>query len=50
MDDAAPDRLDNLVGQLLNGVTEPVLQRAFEYWRTVDKDLGDCIGNGVHAG
>jgi catalase len=38
------------VGHLLNGVTEPVLQRAFLYWRNVDKDIGDCIENGVHAG
>src|ERR1700758_1317663 len=41
MDDAERDRLvDNIVGHLLDGVTEPVLQRAFEYWRNVDEDLG----------
>ena len=41
MDDAARERLvDNIVGHLLNGVTEPVLQRAFEYWRNVDKRPG----------
>jgi hypothetical protein len=28
----------------------PVLQRAFEYWRNVDKDLGQRIENGVRAG
>jgi catalase len=51
MDDAARDRLvDNIVGQLLNGVTEPVLQRAFDYWRNVDKDLGDRVEKGVRAG
>ena len=50
MDDAARDRLvDNVVGHLLNGVTEPVLQRAFEYWRNVDKDLGDRIEQDVRA-
>jgi catalase len=28
------DRLvDDVAGHLLNGVTEPVLQRAFQYWR-----------------
>ena len=44
MDDAARDRLvSNIVGHLLNGVTEPVLRRAFEYWRNVDKNLGDKI-------
>jgi catalase len=37
------------VGHLLNAVTEPVLQRAFEYWRNVDKNLGDKIEVGVRA-
>ncbi len=50
LDDAARERLvNNVVGHLLNGVSEPVLQRAFEYWRNVDKDLGDRIEQGVHA-
>ena len=50
LDDAARDRLvDNIVGHLLNGVSEPVLLRAFEYWRNVDKDLGDRIEAGVRA-
>jgi catalase len=30
-------------------VTEPVLQRAFEYWSNVDKDLGSKIEAGVRA-
>ena len=48
MDDAERDRLvDNIVGHLLDGVSEPVLQRAFEYWRNVDRDLGDRIEKGV---
>ena len=53
LDDAARDRLvGNVAGHLLNGVTEPVLARAFEYWRNVDRDLGDRIekrvrGNGA---
>jgi catalase len=39
--DAARTRLvNNIVGQLLNGVSEPVLRRAFEYLRNVDKGLG----------
>ena len=51
MDDAARGRLvDNVVGHLLNGVSEPVLQRAFQYWRNVDKSLGDRIEAGVRAG
>jgi catalase len=51
MDDAARDRLvGNIVGHLLDGVTEPVLQRAFEYWTNVDKDLGSSVEDGVRAG
>ena len=38
LDDAARQRLvGNVVGHLLNGVSEPVLVRAFEYWHNVDK-------------
>jgi catalase len=51
MDAAARDRLvSNIVGHLLNGVTEPVLVRAFEYWRKVDDDLGDRVEKGVRGG
>jgi catalase len=51
LDDAARDRLvSNIVGQLLNGVTEPVLERAFWYLRNVDQDLGDRVEKGVRAG
>ena len=51
LDDAERDRLvSNIVGHLLDGVTEPVLLRAFEYWRNVDKDLGDRVEQGVRAG
>jgi catalase len=50
-DEGERDRLvDNVVGHLLGGVTEPVLQRAFEYWRNVDKDLGERVEKGVRAG
>jgi catalase len=48
LDDAARDRLvTNIVAQLCNGVTEPVRQRAFDYLRHVDKELGDRIEGGV---
>ncbi len=51
MDDAARDRLvSNIVGALLAGVTEPVLERAFWYLRNVDKYLGDRVEKGVRAG
>jgi catalase len=50
LDDAARDRLvSNIVGHLLNGVSEPVLARAFEYWQNVDRDLGKRIEAGVRA-
>ena len=45
-----PARLvDNIVGRLLDGVTEPVLARAFEYWRNIDKELGDKVEAGVRG-
>ena len=50
LDDAARGRLvDNIVGHLLNGVSDAVLERAFQYWRNVDKDLGDRVAEGVAA-
>ena len=42
--------MDNIVGHLLDGVSEPVLQRAFEYWQNVDPDLGTRIEKGVRSG
>ncbi len=51
MDDAARDRLvSNIVGHLKGGVSEPILKRAFEYWRNVDKTLGERVEKGVRAG
>ena len=48
MDNAARDRLvSNVVGHLKNGVKEPVLSRAFEYWRNIDQAVGDRIAKGV---
>ena len=50
LDAAARQRLvDNIVGHLLNGVSQPILLRAFEYWRNVDKSLGDRVADGVLA-
>jgi len=50
LDDAARERLvSNIAGHLLEGVTEPVLQRAFQYWRNVDKNLGDRVEAAVRA-
>ena len=49
MDDQARSRLvSNIVGHLSNGVSEPVLKRAFEYWRNVDADIGERVERGVN--
>jgi catalase len=41
MDDAARDRLvSNVTGHLLDGVSEKVLKRAFEYWKNIDEEVG----------
>lgn len=51
MDDAARERLvSNVVGHLKGGVSEPVLERAFEYWRNVDPEIGARIEKGVRGG
>jgi catalase len=51
LDDAARQRLvGNIVGHLLGGVSDPILERAFEYWRNVDKSLGEAVEQGVRAG
>jgi hypothetical protein len=36
-------------GHLSNRVSEPVLHRAFKYWRNVDEELGDRIEQAVRA-
>jgi len=51
MDDAAKGRLvSNIVGHLGDGVVEPVLGRALDYWRNVDPDLGARVAKGLEAG
>ena len=48
MDDAARDRLvTNVVGHLGDGVVEPVLSRALDYWRRIDTEVGDRIAKGL---
>jgi catalase len=50
LDDAARDRLvSNVAGHLLNGVSEKVLQRAFEYWKNIDKETGERIETAVRS-
>jgi catalase len=50
MNDEKRDLLvSNVVGHLKQGVTEPVLQRALQYWRNIDKEIGDRIAKGVQG-
>jgi catalase len=51
MDDEQRDRLvSNVAGHLGGGVSEPVLKRAFEYWRNVDAEIGARIEQAVRSG
>ncbi|MDQ2709547.1 MAG: catalase [Actinomycetota bacterium] len=51
LDDAARARLvGNVAGHLSNGVSEPILARAFEYWKNIDKQVGDKIEAAVRKG
>jgi catalase len=50
MDDGQRDRLvSNVVVHLKQGVSAPVLKRAIEYWRNIDKEIGDRIAKGLSA-
>jgi catalase len=50
MDDAQRNRLvSNVVGHLKKGVSEPVLERAFEYWHNIDAKIGERIKSGVRS-
>jgi catalase len=50
MDDAQRSRLvSNVVGHLRDGVSEPVLKRAFEYWRQIDTGIGERIAKDMSA-
>jgi len=42
--------VDTVAGSLLGGVREPVLSRAFAYWRSIDADVGQRIEAKVRAG
>ena len=51
MDEAARERLvSNVSGHLRNGVSKEVLDRAFEYWKNIDKEVGDKIEAAVRNG
>ncbi|MFJ5156907.1 catalase [Streptomyces sp. NPDC088353] len=49
--DAERGRLvSNIAGHLLGGVSEPVLERAFQYWKNVDQTLGERVEKAVRGG
>jgi len=49
--DAQRDRLvETVAGSLLGGVRSPVLERAFEYWKNVDAEIGRRIEEKVRSG
>jgi catalase len=50
-DDGARDRLvKNVAGHLSKGVTEPILERAFAYWKNIDETIGQRIEAAVRQG
>lgn len=46
-DDERARLVSNVVGHLKDGVSKPILERAIQYWRNIDKDVGDRIAAGV---
>jgi catalase len=50
LDDEARERLvSNVAGHLLDGVSDDVLARAFQYWRNIDQEIGARIERAVGA-
>lgn len=50
MDDEARARLvSNVAGHLSDGVSDTVLAQAFEYWKNIDKEIGEKIEQAVSA-
>ncbi|CAM3752206.1 catalase [Bordetella tumulicola] len=48
-DDQRNQLVDTVAGGLLGGVRSPVLERAFDYWKNVDPDIGKRIEDKVRA-
>lgn len=42
--------VETVAGSLLGGVRSPVLERAFEYWKSIDLDVGQRIEEKVRSG
>lgn len=49
--DADRDALvETVAGSLLGGVRSPVLERAFQYWKSIDAEVGQRIEQKVRSG
>ncbi|MCL4790439.1 MAG: catalase, partial [Gammaproteobacteria bacterium] len=42
--------VEQVAGSLLGGVRSPVLERAFDYWKRIDADVGQRIEKKVRTG
>jgi catalase len=42
--------VEQVAGSLLGGVRSPVLERAFDYWKNIDPDVGQRIEDAVRSG
>src|SRR5690606_1920608 len=42
--------VDQVAGSLSGGVRSPVLERAFDYWKSIDPNIGQQIEDKVRAG
>ena len=42
--------VETVAGGLLGGVRSPVLERAFDYWKSIDADVGKRIEQHVRSG
>lgn len=42
--------VETVAGSLAGGVRGPVLERAFEYWKSIDPDVGRRIEKKVRSG
>jgi catalase len=49
-DDQRSKLVDQVAGSLLGGVREPVLSRAFQYWKNIDEEVGGRIEAKVRSG
>jgi catalase len=50
-DDAARERfVGNVAGHILGGVSDEILPRVFDYWKSVDAEIGKRIEEAVNEG